>query len=83
MTEKKLNGLKKLNNLLNIVMSSFGGVFIGHAIYVFWEYRKYPGLYAIQSAPWYTSILVWGVFVAAVLLIAIIVKRVIKKMLHG
>ena len=42
--------LKRLNNILNVVMGSSVGVIVGHTIYVYWEYRKYPDLYAMQSA---------------------------------
>lgn len=42
--------LKKLNHILNIIIGSFVGIFIGHGIYVIWDYKTYPGLYAMQSA---------------------------------
>ena len=29
--------LKKLNQIINIVIGSFVGVFIGHGIYAFWD----------------------------------------------
>ena len=70
---------KKLNRILNIVMGSSIGVFIGHGIYVFWEYKTHPSLYAMQSAPWYTSILIYGIFLIVVLLIAIAIKFMIRK----
>lgn len=75
--------LKKLNGWLNILMGAFAGSFIGHAAFVCWEYQKYPGLYALQPAPWYTSIAVYGAFAAAALLIAAVLKLVIKKKLAG
>ena len=33
--------LKKLNRILNIVIGSFIGVFIGHGIYVYWDYKTH------------------------------------------
>lgn len=54
------------------------GVFIGHGIYVLWDFKTHPGLYAMQSVPWYTSILVYGVSTVVVLLICIAIKAVIK-----
>lgn len=69
---------KKVNNILTIIMGSSIGVFIGHSIYLFWDYRKYPDLYAMQSAPWYTSIFVYGIFTIIVLIVAIIIKRMIR-----
>ena len=37
--------LKKLNGVLNILISSLIGTFAGHAIYVCLDYRTHPGLY--------------------------------------
>ncbi len=71
--------LKKLNHILNIVIGSFIGVFIGHGIYVYWDYKTYPDLYAMQSAPWYTSIFVYGIFTLILLVVLAIAKSVIRK----
>ncbi|KAF5065486.1 hypothetical protein DSECCO2_273690 [anaerobic digester metagenome] len=73
--------LKQLNNTLNIIMGSTIGVTIGHSIYQFINYEKFPNLYAIQSAPWYTSILIYGSVTIIVLLISIIIKIIIKQKL--
>ena len=70
--------LKKINHILNIIIESFIGVFIGHGIYVFWDYKTHPDLYAMQSAPWYTSILVYGLFTIVVLIVGIIIKLIIR-----
>lgn len=71
--------LKKLNYILNIVIGSFIGVFIGRGAYVFWDYKTHPDLYAMQSAPWYTSILVNGIFIIVFLIVASIIKLAIRK----
>ena len=71
--------LKRLNNILNTVMRSFVGVFIGHSIYKYYDYTKHPDLYRIQSVPWYTSIKIYGLGTAVVLSIAIILKLLIKR----
>ena len=70
---------EKLNTVLNIVISSSIGVFLGHGIYVFWDYRKRPDLYAMWSAPWYTGIFVYGIFTAAVIAAALIFKLIIGR----
>ncbi len=75
--------LKKINHILNIIIESFIGVFIGHGIYVFWDYKTRPDLYAMQSAPWYTSILVYGLFTIVVLIAGIIIKLIIRLRLKG
>lgn len=71
--------LKKVNSILNIVMGSCIGVFIGNGIYVFWDYKAHPGLYAMQSAPWYASILVYGIFTAVVLIAGMLAKLIIRR----
>ena len=73
--------LKKLDSILNIVMGSFIGVFLGRGIFVFWDYKTHPGLYAMQSAPWYTSVLVNGVFTATLLAAAAVIKFIVQKKL--
>ena len=67
------------NRILNLIMGSAVGVFIGCGLYSFWDYKMHPALYAMQSAPWYTNMLVYGVFAAAVLLLGSVLKLVIRK----
>lgn len=66
--------LKKLNGILNILISSLIGASAGHVIYVCLDYRTRPGLYDMQSAPWYTGILYDGIVTIVPLIIAIIIK---------
>ena len=73
--------LEKLNYILNLVIGSLSGVFIGQSLYDFWDYRARPGLYAMQSAPWYTGIFVRGIFTIAVLIVAVIIKLVVRSRL--
>lgn len=74
--------LRKINGLLNIVIGSFVGVFIGFSIYKLWDYKAHPDLYAMQSAPWYTGILVHGIFTVVVLVMAVLVKLIIRDKLR-
>ena len=71
--------LRKLNCFLNIVIGSSIGVFIGFGIYKFWHFKTYPNLYAMQSAPWYTELLLGGALVAVVVVVCIILKLIIRK----
>ena len=66
--------LRKLNCFLNIVIGSFIGIFIGYGIYKFWHFKTYPNLYAMQSAPWYTELLLDGAMVVVVVVVCIILK---------
>ena len=73
--------LKRLDWILNLIIGAFIGVFIGHGIYVFWDFKAHPDLYAMQSAPWYTSILLYGIVMAVILVAAIITKLIIRQKL--
>ncbi len=69
----------KLNQILNTIMGSVIGIFIGYGIYSVWDYKTHPALYAMQSTPWYTSILLYGIFAAIVLILCIVLKLLIWK----
>ena len=70
--------LKKINQILNIAIGAFIGVFIGHAIYQTIDYITHPSLYQFQSAPWYTSIQLQAVFTAVAVGIAAGIKLLIR-----
>ncbi len=72
--------MKRLNNLLNIIIGVCFGIFIGHGLYVTFDYYSNPELYAFQSAPWYTSIVVYGGLTVAVAAVCIIIKLCLKYM---
>ncbi len=69
----------KLSRVLNIIMGSAIGVFIGYGAYSVWDYKTHPELYVVQSAPWYTGILIYGIFAVAALLLGLILKMIIRK----
>lgn len=70
----------KWNRRLNTIMGSVVGVFIGYGLYSVWDYRMRMALYRMQSEPWYTGIVVYGIFAAVVLLLCVILKLVIRKL---
>ena len=70
--------MKKRNQMLNIIIGAVIGAFVGRVLYVAWNFKTHPEFYAMQSAPWYTSLLVDGLFTLAVLLVCIVIKAVIK-----
>lgn len=72
------NILRKFNGILNIIMGSFSGVFIGYSIYQYFDYKRNPGLYEIQSAPWYTGIKIYGLGTLVILLIGVVLKLLMK-----
>ena len=70
--------MKNLNQVLDGIMGTFTGVFLGHGILEVWRYHSRPELYAMQSAPWYTSILVYGIFTVVVLAVCMVIKIALK-----
>ena len=73
--------MKKLYQILRTAILCIVGVFIGTSIYQYIDYRQRPGLYALTSAPWYTSIQIGAVFtVVAVLLLLLAIRSVKRKM---
>lgn len=70
---------KKIYRILNILMGSFTGVFIGSGLYRYWHFQKYPDLYIMQSAPWYMGILVQGLFTLVLLAVCLIIKVVLSR----
>lgn len=71
--------MKKIKQILNIIMGTALGVFVGRTAYTCWDYAAHPQLYAAQSAPWYTGVLVQGAATAAVILAVLIVKAILRK----
>ena len=72
--------MKKWYLILKIVLWCVIGVFAGSSIYQVYDYMKRPGLYMMNSAPWYLSIVVNGLMTAAVVVVLLIFMKIIKKM---
>ena len=71
--------LKRINQVLNIIISSSVGIFIGYSLFQCWDVHTHPDLYAMQSAPWYTSILVYGIVTCIVLAVCMTGKTILQK----
>lgn len=71
----------KINNFLNCLIGAFIGVFLSRSVYTYWDYKTHPELYAMSSAPWYTTILLFGIVSGGIILAAFIVKFMIGKKL--
>ena len=72
--------MKRLDYILNTIIGAFVGAFLGHGLWRYLDYCRHPDLYAMQSAPWYTSILFYGVFTAGLVLVAVVLKLVLRQM---
>lgn len=75
--------MKRLNQILTIVMAAFTGAFIGHGLYIYWDYQAHPEFYAMWSAPWYVQLFVPGIVLICVLVAGaaakIFLSRKLKK----
>ncbi len=70
---------KRVNRALHGIMGGCVGGFLGYSAYMCWDFHTRPGLYAAQSAPWYTGIWVYGIFVCVVLAVCLALKFLIRK----
>ena len=70
---------KRLNQGLNVLIGAFIGVFLGSTCYECWHRKRYPELYAMRSAPWYVSILLWGMVTVVVIAVALFIKWLIRR----
>ena len=61
--------MKRFSQILTVVMGVFAGVFLGRVVFLIWDYRAHPELYASWSAPWYVQLLVPGIATVCVLLL--------------
>ena len=72
--------MTKLNAFLNILMGSFFGVFVGSTISNYREYRNFPELYEVRSAPWYCyGALDSFLLFAAVVIVCVVIKLIIRR----
>ena len=70
---------KRINTFLNCVIGAFVGVFIAESIFTYWDFKTHPKIYEVTSAPWYTSIILFGIITLAIIIVALIVKFIIRK----
>lgn len=68
---------KKIRQILNIIMVSFLGLFIGSSLYSCWFYQTHKDLYIGESAPWYTTIIIRGLFISLILVVCMIIKIIL------
>ena len=76
--------LRKIDTILNILMGSFFGVFIGNTIANYRDYRSFPEIYEMRSAPWYcygalTSFILFMAVVVVCVLVKIIIRVFVRK----
>lgn len=68
---------KKINQALNIIIAVLIILFIASGLFKYQHFQKYPDLYVMQSAPWYTGLLINGVLTLALLTVCMILKVIL------
>ena len=72
--------MKQLNTVLNILMGSFFGVFIGDLISTYRNYRQFREIYeATNSAPWYYGTADSLILFLTVVIICVVIKLIVRK----
>ncbi len=55
------------------------GACFGHALAKYIDYINHPDVYAVQSAPWYTSSILMAIIVSITTITCFIVGHIIKR----
>ena len=73
--------MQELNTVLNILMGSFFGVFIGDLVSTYKHYRQFREIYdAANSAPWYYGAADSLILFLSVVMICVVIKLIVRKM---
>ncbi|MDC0828449.1 hypothetical protein, partial [Faecalitalea cylindroides] len=75
----RMDYMKRLNQILDILIGCFIGAFLGSGVSRFLDFKSHPDLYAIQSAPWYASIISQGIIITIIVIILILIKVIMNK----
>lgn len=73
--------MKRLYIILKLLLCADVGLFTGLALYEVLRYKLHPELYLLNSAPWYTGILLSGAatgLAAVILGAALLILRRVK-----
>ena len=71
--------MKKLDAALGHAVWCVIGVFAGTNLYRYWDYKRRPGLYAMESAPRYTGILATGAATAVLIAVLLLLRLLLRK----
>ncbi len=71
--------MKKLCTFLKIAIGAVTGAFLGDSLFTWWDFTAHPERYAMQSAPWYLSIHINGIFTLLTVLLLLAVLLFIRK----
>ena len=70
--------MKKINRALNTIMNTVVAFFLCRSVFYIWDYLTNPDAYAMQSAPWYTAMLLLGVYTMVIVVVCSVIKVIVK-----
>lgn len=70
---------EKVQKAAKILMGAAVGIFIGRSLWLWQDVNAHPELYAANSAPWYTPLILEGAVTAAVILVGALVYWIAGK----
>jgi len=66
--------LKKIQHTMNVIIGVTIGISIGNVLFTWTDYTQNPGLYEVQSAPWYARIIT----ISTICLIALVLEIILQ-----
>ena len=74
--------MKRLYGILRLFLGCDVGVFVGRCIYLYFDFKARPDLYAMQQAPWYLSLKVQGLVTAGIAGIVLAAMWLVRKKIN-
>ena len=71
--------MKRLYATLKLFLGCSIGIFLGRCIYLYFDFKARPDLYAMQSAPWYQPLKVQGLVTAGIAVIVLAAMWLVRK----
>ena len=71
--------LDRICMILRIAAAALAGAWAGYALWQWWDFSVRPGLYAMQSAPWYTGVLLCGAAAAVLVLVLLAAAWLLRR----
>lgn len=74
--------MKRLYATLKLFLGCSIGVFLGRYIYLYFDFKARPDLYAMQSALWYVDLEIQGIITAVLAAVLLAVMWLVRKKIN-
>lgn len=74
--------MKRLYATLKLFLGCSIGVFLGRYIYLYFDFKARPDLYAMQSALWYVDLEIQGIVTAVLAAVLLAVMWLVRKKIN-